>query len=113
MANDDVKSSISKDIASLQQDIARLQKLVAARGAEAYSEVSDRAGRAYEAAAPAARNAITRIRSEGAAATGAAGEHIAATTTALCLAGAIGFLAGYLLASQSAPEPRPWWNTRT
>lgn len=109
MANDDLRSSITKDIASLQQDITRLQKLVAARGTDAYGEISDRAGKFYENAAPAAKNALSRIRTEGAAASGAAGEHLAATTTALCLAGAVGFLAGYLLGSQSAPPPRSWW----
>jgi len=108
MASEDVRTTISKDIASLQQEIARLQTIVAARGADAYEEISDRAGRLYDGAAPAARSAMARIRSESAAAGSAAGEHLAATTTALCLAGAIGFLAGYLLGSQPAP-PRSWW----
>ena len=105
---DDIRASVSKDIAALQQEVSRLQKMISAQGAEAYYEVRDRAGKAYEDALPRAKSAVAQIRAEGMAAAGAAREHAAATTTALALAGAIGFLAGYLLSS-SQPPPHHWW----
>ncbi|OWV92513.1 hypothetical protein ATY81_24205 [Rhizobium sp. R72] len=105
---DDIRASVSKDIASLQQEVSRLQKMISAQGAEAYYEVRDRAGKAYEDALPRAKGAVAHIRAEGMAAAGAAREHAAATTTALALAGAIGFLAGYLLSGSQQP-PHHWW----
>ena len=107
VTTDDIKASVSKDIAALQQEVSRLQKMISAQGAEAYYEVRDRAGKAYEDALPRAKSAVAQIRAEGVAAAGAAREHPAATTTALALAGAIGFLAGYLLAGSQEP-PRHW-----
>lgn len=106
---DDIRSSVSKDIASLQQEVSRLQKMISAQGAEAYYEVRDRAGKAYDDALPRAKNAVAQIRAEGVAAAGAAREHPAATTTALALVGALGFLAGYLLSGQQQPQSRNWW----
>lgn len=106
---DDIKATVSKDIATLQQEVSRLQKMISAQSAQAYYEVRDRAGKAYDAAEPRARSAVAHIRAEGAAVAGAAREHPAATTTALALVGAIGFLAGYLLASNAEPQPRHWW----
>ncbi len=106
---DDIKTSMNKDIAALQQEISRLQKLVSAQGTEAYYELRDRAGKAYDEAAPRAKRAVAQIRAESAAVADAAREHPTATTTALVLVGAIGFLAGYLLAGHSQPEPRQWW----
>ncbi len=105
---DDVRASVSKDIAALQQEVSRLQKMISAQGAEAYYEVRDRAGKAYEDALPRAKSAVAQIRAESAAAAGAAREHPAAATTALALVGAIGFLAGYLLSGSQQP-PRHWW----
>ncbi len=43
---DDIRASVSKDIAALQQEVSRLQKMISAQGAEAYYEVRDRAGKA-------------------------------------------------------------------
>jgi ElaB/YqjD/DUF883 family membrane-anchored ribosome-binding protein len=107
---DDVRSAVSKDISALQQEVARLQKMISAQGAEAYYEVRDRAGKAYEDMAPRAKTAVAQIKAEGVAAADAAREHPAATTTALALAGALGFLAGYLLSStQAAPQRQQWW----
>jgi ElaB/YqjD/DUF883 family membrane-anchored ribosome-binding protein len=106
---DDIRSSVSKDIASLQQEVSRLQKMISAQGAEAYYEVRDRAGKAYDDALPKAKNAVAQIRAEGVAVAGAAREHPAATTTALALVGALGFLAGYLLSGQQQPPQRNWW----
>ncbi|ACE92587.1 hypothetical protein AMC78_CH03669 [Rhizobium phaseoli] len=106
---DDIRASVSKDIAALQQEVSRLQKMISAQGAEAYYEVRGRAGKVYDEALPRAKNAVAQIRAEGAAAAGAAREHPAATTTALVLAGAIGFLAGYLLAGSPQPQHRHWW----
>lgn len=106
---DDLRTSVSKDIAALQQEVSRLQKMISAQGAEAYYEVRDRAGKAYEDALPRAKSAVAQIRAEGAAVAGTAREHPAATTTALLVAGAIGFLAGYMLSGTSQPEPRHWW----
>ncbi len=105
---DDVRASVSKDIAALQQEVSRLQKMISAQGTEAYYEVRDRASKAYEDALPRAKGAVANIRAESVAAAGAAREHPAATTTALALAGAIGFLAGYLLSGSQQP-PRHWW----
>ncbi|MDM9629011.1 hypothetical protein QTL95_24230 [Rhizobium sp. S152] len=105
---DDVRESVSKDIATLQQEVSRLQKMISAQGTEAYYEVRDRASKAYEDALPRAKGAVANIRAESVAAAGAAREHAAATTTALALAGAIGFLAGYLLSGSQQP-PRHWW----
>lgn len=108
---DDVKAAVSKDITALQQEVARLQKLISAQGAEAYYEVRDRAGKAYEDVAPRAKNAVANIKAESVAAADAAREHPAATTTALALVGALGFLAGYLLSGtqQAAPQRQQWW----
>lgn len=106
---DDIRSSVSKDIAALQQEVSRLQKMISAQGTEAYYEVRDRAGKAYEDALPRAKNAVAQIRAEGKAAAGAAREHPAATTTALALVGALGFLAGYLLSGTQQPPQRNWW----
>lgn len=106
---DDIRTSVSKDIASLQQEVSRLQKLISAQGAEAYYEVRDRAGKTYDEVLPKAKNAVAQIRAEGVAAAGAAREHPAATTTALALVGALGFLAGYLVSSQQQPPSRNWW----
>lgn len=106
---DDLRTSVSKDIAALQQEVSRMQKMISAQGAEAYYEVRDRAGKAYDDALPRAKNAVAQIRAEGAAVAGTAREHPAATTTALLVAGAIGFLAGYMLSGTSQPEPRHWW----
>jgi len=106
---DDIRSSVSKDIAALQQEVSRLQKMISAQGTEAYYEVRDRAGKVYEDALPRAKNAVAQIRAEGKAAAGAAREHPAATTTALALVGALGFLAGYLVSSQQQPPQQSWW----
>ena len=107
---DDIRSSVSKDIAALQQEVSRLQKMISAQGTEAYYEVRDRAGKVYEDAVPRAKNAVAQIRAEGKAAAGAAREHPAATTTALALVGALGFLAGYLVSSQQQPpQQQSWW----
>lgn len=106
---DDIRTSVSKDIAALQQEVSRLQKMISAQGAEAYYEVRGRAGKAYDDAVPRAKSAVAHIKAESAAAAGAAREHPAATTTALVLAGAIGFLAGYLLSGSPQPQPRQWW----
>jgi ElaB/YqjD/DUF883 family membrane-anchored ribosome-binding protein len=106
---DDIKNTMNKDIAALQQEVARLQKLVSAQGTEAYYELRDRAGKVYEDAAPRAKRAVAQIRAEGAAVSDVVREHPTATTTALALVGAIGFLAGYLLAGSAQPEPRQWW----
>jgi ElaB/YqjD/DUF883 family membrane-anchored ribosome-binding protein len=100
---------VSKDIAALQQEVARLQKMISAQSAEAYYEVRDRAGKAYDEAMPRAKNAVAQIRAEGVAVADAAREHPAATTTALALVGAMGFLAGYLLSGSAQPQPRQWW----
>jgi ElaB/YqjD/DUF883 family membrane-anchored ribosome-binding protein len=106
---DDVKNSVSKDIAALQQEVARLQKMITAQGTEAYYEVRDRAAKALDSAAPRARSAVAQLKAESAAVADTAREHPAAATTALLLAGAIGFLAGYLLSGNSEPQPRQWW----
>jgi ElaB/YqjD/DUF883 family membrane-anchored ribosome-binding protein len=106
---EDIRASVSKDITALQQEVSRLQKMISAQGAEAYYEVRDRAGKAYDESLPRARNAVAQLRAESKAAAGAAREHAAATTTALALAGALGFLAGYLMSSYYQPEPRHWW----
>lgn len=107
-STDDIRASVSKDIATLQQEVSRLQKMISAQGTEAYYEVRDRASKAYEDALPRAKGAVAHIRAESVAAAGAAREHPTATTTALALAGAIGFLAGYLLSGSQQP-PRHWW----
>jgi len=109
VTTDDIKASVSKDIAALQQEVSRLQKMISAQGAEAYYEVRQRAGKAYDDALPRAKGAVAQIRAEGVAAAGAAREHAAATTTALALAAAVGFLAGYLLSGSQQP-PRHWWH---
>lgn len=106
---DDIRASVSKDIATLQQEVARLQKMISAQGAEAYYELRDRAGKARDEALPRAKGAVAHIRAEGVAAGAAAREHAAATTTALLLAGTVGFLAGYLLSGSQEPQPRHWW----
>ncbi|MBZ5763021.1 MULTISPECIES: hypothetical protein [Rhizobium] len=107
---DDIKNGMSKDISALQQEITRLQKLVAAQGSEAYSDLRDKAGKLYDDAAPKAKNAVAQIKAESAAAAEAAKEHAAATTTALVVVGLLGLAAGYLLAGASQPEPqRTWW----
>ncbi|TDW14798.1 hypothetical protein EV128_1431 [Rhizobium azibense] len=106
---DDIRTSVSKDIAALQQEVSRLQKMISAQGAEAYYEVRDRAGKAIDESIPRAKNAVAQIRAEGAAAAGAAREHAAATTTALVLVGALGFLAGYLLSGHQQTQPQHWW----
>ncbi len=106
---DDVRNAMTKDIAALQQEVSRLQKIISAQSADTYYELRDRAGKAYETAAPRARKAVAQIRAEGAAVADTAREHPAAATTALVAAGAVGFLLGYLLASSAQPEPRPWW----
>jgi ElaB/YqjD/DUF883 family membrane-anchored ribosome-binding protein len=107
---EDLKNSVSKDIASLQQEVSRLQKMISAQGSEAYYELRDRAGKAYDTAAPKAKSAVAQIRAESAAVADTAREHPAATSTALALVGALGFLAGYLIASASQePSPRQWW----
>ncbi|KRB54119.1 hypothetical protein ASE04_29420 [Rhizobium sp. Root708] len=106
---DDIRASVSKDIAALQQEVSRLQKMISAQGAEAYYEVRDRAGKAYDEISPRAKTAVAQIKAEGVAAAGAAREHAAATTTALTLAGALGFLAGYLLSTHQAPPRQQWW----
>ncbi|WP_455873714.1 hypothetical protein [Rhizobium yanglingense] len=106
---DDIRTSVSKDIAALQQEVSRLQKMISAQGAEAYYEVRDRAGKAIDESLPRAKNAVAQIRAEGVAAAGAAREHAAATTTALVLAGALGFLAGYLLSGHQQSQPQHWW----
>jgi ElaB/YqjD/DUF883 family membrane-anchored ribosome-binding protein len=100
---------VSKDIAALQQEVSRLQKMISAQGAEAYYEVRDRAGKAIDESIPRAKNAVAQIRAEGVAAAGAAREHVAATTTALVLVGALGFLAGYLLSGHQQSQPQHWW----
>jgi ElaB/YqjD/DUF883 family membrane-anchored ribosome-binding protein len=107
---DDVRASVSKDIAALQQEVSRLQKMISAQGAEAYYEVRDRAGKAYDDALPRTKTAVAHIRAEGVAAAGAVREHPAAATTALALAGALGFLAGYLLSGHQQPQHRQWWH---
>lgn len=107
---DDSKHNMNKDIAALQQEVTRLQKMIAAQGTEAYYELREKAGKIYDDAAPRAKNAVSQIKAEGAAAADAAREHPAATTTALALIGIAGFVAGYLLGSSSQPEPpRSWW----
>jgi ElaB/YqjD/DUF883 family membrane-anchored ribosome-binding protein len=107
---DDIKNSMTKDISALQAEVTRLQKMIASQGTEAYYELRDKAGKIYDDAAPRAKNAVAQIKAEGVAAADAAREHPAATTTALALVGIVGFLAGYLLAGASQPEPqRTWW----
>lgn len=106
---DTVTQAAAKDIAALQKEVSRLQKLIAAQGTDAYYELRDRAGKVYENAAPKAKTAIAQIRAEGSAAADAAREHPAATTTALACIGALGFLAGYLLGATPRQEPRQWW----
>ncbi|APO76032.1 hypothetical protein AM571_CH03238 [Rhizobium etli 8C-3] len=106
---DDIRTSVSKDIAALQQEVSRLQKMISAQGAEAYYEVRDRAGKAIDQSLPRAKNAVAQIRAESVAAAGAAREHVAATTTALALAGALGFLAGYLLSGHHQAQAHHWW----
>jgi ElaB/YqjD/DUF883 family membrane-anchored ribosome-binding protein len=107
---DDIKNGMNKDIAALQQEVTRLQKMIAAQGTEAYYELRDKAGKIYDDAAPKAKNAVAQIRAESVAAADAAREHPAATTTALALVGIAGFAAGYLLGGASQPEPsRSWW----
>ncbi|UWM74555.1 hypothetical protein N1937_17905 [Rhizobium sp. WSM4643] len=101
---DDIRASVSKDIAALQQEVSRLQKMISAQGAEAYYEVRGR-----DETLPRAKNAVAQIKAEGVAAADAAREHPTATTTALVLAGAIGFLAGYLFSGSPQPQPRHWW----
>ncbi len=64
---DDVRSAVSKDISALQQEVARLQKMISAQGAEAYYEVRDRAGKAYEEVAPRAKTAVAQIKAESVA----------------------------------------------
>jgi hypothetical protein len=44
---------------------SRLQKMISAQGAEAYYEVRDRAGKAYEDIAPGAKTAVAQIKAEG------------------------------------------------
>jgi ElaB/YqjD/DUF883 family membrane-anchored ribosome-binding protein len=106
---DDIRNSMSKDVAALQQEVSRLQKMISAQGTEAYYELRDRAGRAYDEAAPRARTAVAQIKAGSTAAAQAARDNATATTTALLLAGAIGFLAGYTLGGATQPEPRHWW----
>jgi ElaB/YqjD/DUF883 family membrane-anchored ribosome-binding protein len=106
---DDIRNSMSKDVAALQQEVSRLQKMISAQGTEAYYELRDRAGRAYDEAAPRARTAVAQIKAGSTAAAQAARDNATATTTALLLAGAIGFLAGYMLGGATQPEPRHWW----
>ncbi|KAA0681311.1 hypothetical protein DTW90_37150 [Neorhizobium sp. P12A] len=106
---DDIRSSMSKDIAALQQEVSRLQKMISAQGTEAYYELRDRAGKALDDATPRAKRAVAQIRAEGAAVADAAREHPTATTTAFALVGAIAFLAGYMMAGHSQPQPRQWW----
>lgn len=106
---DDIQGSMSKDIAALQQDISRLQKMIAAQGTDAYYELRDRAGKIYDNAAPKAKTAVAQIKSESAAMVDTARDHPSATAAALALAGAIGFLAGCLVTSAAQPPQRPWW----
>ncbi|NLS05642.1 hypothetical protein HGP14_20045 [Rhizobium sp. P32RR-XVIII] len=107
---DDIRESVSKDIAALQREVSRLQKMISAQGAEAYYEVRDRAAKAYEDTLPRAKNAVAQIRAEGMAAAGAAREHPTATTTALVFAAALGFLAGYMMSNHRQPQSRYWWH---
>jgi ElaB/YqjD/DUF883 family membrane-anchored ribosome-binding protein len=106
---DDMRTSVSKDIAALQREVSRLQKMISAQGAEAYYEVRDRAAKAYEDTLPRAKNAVAQIRAEGMAAADAAREHRAATTTALVAAAALGFLVGYMMSGNRRPPARHWW----
>ncbi|WP_337269080.1 hypothetical protein [Oryzifoliimicrobium ureilyticus] len=107
--SDDYKSAVNDDISSLKKEIARLQKLVAGHSAEAYYEMRDKAGKIYDEAAPRAKNAVDHIRSESAAAAQVAREHPAAASTAMLLAGAIGFIAGYIVAKPQRSRSQYWW----
>ena len=80
---------MNKDIAALQQEVSRLQKLISAQSAEAYYELRDRAGKAYDDAAPRAKRAVAQIKAESSAVADAAREHPTATTTAFALVGAM------------------------
>ncbi len=101
---------INTDIKALREEVARLTKIVSAQGAKAYTDVRDKASDAYDAAAPQAKKAVAQVRAEGSAIAGVAREHPAAAGSVVFLAAAAGMLIGYILGSQSQPEPsRYWW----
>lgn len=103
----------NSEIESLRAEVARLSKIVSAQGAQAYSDVRDRASGVIDAAAPVARKAASVARAEGSAIAQTARDHPAAAGSALTLAllvgGAIGFLLGAAARQEPEPPRRRYW----
>lgn len=105
---DETSNRVNEDISFLRQEITRLQKMISSQGAEAYSELRDKAGKSLDQLTPKAKSAADQVKKGSLAAADAAREHPTAVSTALLVAGSVGFLLGYLVGSQSEPQ-RPWW----
>ncbi len=99
------ESTTNRDMESLRAEVARLTKIVSAQGAQAYSDVRNRAADAVDAATPAARKAADVAKAEGRAIAETAREHPTATGSVLLVAAAIGLAVGYVLGAASQPEP--------
>ncbi|MDO9415992.1 hypothetical protein [Pararhizobium sp.] len=103
--------TINSDITALRAEVARLSKIISAQSAQAYSDVRDRAGDAYEVAVPQAKKAVAQVKAEGTAIAEVAREHPAAAGSVVIFAAAIGVGLGYLLGLSAQPEPvsRRYW----
>lgn len=103
-------TNTQSEIDALRSEIGKLQKELAAQGADVYEGARARTGRAARAVQPAVRSAGRYLRSEGTAVADAARNHPAALSGIVALAGLAGLAIGYLLASsEDRSYHRRYW----
>ncbi|PTM97354.1 hypothetical protein [Mycoplana dimorpha] len=103
------ESDPQKQVTALREEIDKLRAELAARTAETYEGMRERAGKTGQSVRAAAREGADYVRSEGAAVADTARAHPAATSALVLTVGFAGLILGYLLASATEPAPRRYW----
>ncbi|WP_416795358.1 hypothetical protein [Ciceribacter azotifigens] len=97
---------IQEQMRELQAQIRELRQTLGIQGERAAGQLRGRAAAALEGASRTAGDAAQYARDEAATVAGVVREHPAATSTALLMAGLIGGLVGYFIATSSEAHHR-------
>ncbi|MBR2690406.1 MAG: hypothetical protein IKE42_21350 [Aquamicrobium sp.] len=104
----DIQAALEGQLAELRREVAKLNKSLAARGAEVFDEAVDHADDAYRTASATAARAMRHLRSQAQSVSETARENPRATTAVVAVVGALALLAGMALARSHSGRDSYW-----
>ncbi|MFA6155112.1 hypothetical protein [Mesorhizobium sp.] len=106
---DDIQKTLEKQIAELRREITKINKSIAARGADLVDNASEQASDLYDTAAARASRTAQQLRTQAQAVSDVARENPGTTTALVGVIGLLGFLAGLAIGQATSDTTRRWY----